>query len=150
MKFSFDLEPLKCSIMSFGSGGKVDVTTFVVFVSGYKLFTVYFCLPAVYHPQTSYSSRSRCSSTSSSVTGSTSVKAPPTSEVQHQPSAYIGRPNVPHKQVFIELSHNTHIINPSNIVCWGGLGLGERHPCLNSHEVISDPDWSAIFTFTPL
>ncbi|XP_057214688.1 spermatogenesis-associated serine-rich protein 2-like isoform X2 [Triplophysa rosa] len=66
VKFSFDLEPLKCSITSFGS---------------------------VYHPQTSYSSRSRCSSTSSSVTSSTS-------ELQHQPSAYMARPNVPHKQVF--------------------------------------------------
>ncbi|XP_057211999.1 spermatogenesis-associated serine-rich protein 2 isoform X2 [Triplophysa rosa] len=66
VKFSFDLEPLKCSITSFGS---------------------------VYHPQTSYSSRSRCSSTSSSVTSSTS-------ELQHQPSAYMARPNVPHKQIF--------------------------------------------------
>lgn len=73
VKFSHDLEPLKCSIMSFGS---------------------------VYHPQTSYSSRSRCSSTSSSVTGSVPVKAPPPSELQHQASAYTGRPGVPHKQIF--------------------------------------------------
>ncbi|XP_059403737.1 spermatogenesis-associated serine-rich protein 2-like [Carassius carassius] len=74
VKFSHDLEPLKCSIMSFGS---------------------------VYHPQTDYSNRSRCSSTSSSVTGSTPAKAPPPSEFQHyQASAYTGRPSVPHKQIF--------------------------------------------------
>ncbi|XP_026072857.1 spermatogenesis-associated serine-rich protein 2-like [Carassius auratus] len=74
VKFSHDLEPLKCSIMSFGS---------------------------VYHPQTDYSSRSRCSSTSSSVTGSAPAKAPPPSELQHyQASAYTGRPSVPHKQIF--------------------------------------------------
>ncbi|KAI7798261.1 putative spermatogenesis-associated serine-rich protein 2 [Triplophysa rosa] len=30
VKFSFDLEPLKCSITSFGSGGKVNFTLFVV------------------------------------------------------------------------------------------------------------------------
>lgn len=98
VKFSFDLEPLKCSIMSFGSGEKVNVTI-VAFVSGHELLIVSFCVPTVYHPQTSYSSRSRCSSTSSSVTGSNSVKATPTTE--HQPSAYTGRPNVPHKQVMI-------------------------------------------------
>ncbi|XP_051509067.1 spermatogenesis-associated serine-rich protein 2-like [Myxocyprinus asiaticus] len=73
VKFSYDLEPLKCSIMSFGS---------------------------VYHPQTSYSSRSRCSSTSSSVTGSAPAQAPPPSELQHQASVYTSRPNVPHKQIF--------------------------------------------------
>lgn len=54
---------------------------------------------AVYHPQTGYSSRSRCSSTSSSVTGSAPAKAPPPPELQHQASAYTGRPSVPHKQV---------------------------------------------------
>ncbi|XP_051525287.1 spermatogenesis-associated serine-rich protein 2-like [Myxocyprinus asiaticus] len=74
VKFSYDLEPLKCSIMSFGS---------------------------VYHPQTSYSSRSRCSSTSSSVTGSAPAKAPPLSEPQHQASPYTSRTNVPHKQIFL-------------------------------------------------
>jgi len=56
------------------------------------------CVRAVYHPQTDYSSRSRCSSTSSSVTGSAPAKAPPP-ELQHQASAYTGRPGVPHKQV---------------------------------------------------
>uniref|UniRef100_A0A9J8AIV8 Spermatogenesis associated serine rich 2 n=1 Tax=Cyprinus carpio carpio TaxID=630221 RepID=A0A9J8AIV8_CYPCA len=73
VKFSHDVEPLKCSIMSFGS---------------------------VYHPQTGYSSRSRCSSTSSSVTGSAPAKAPPSPELQHQASAYTSRPSVPHKQIF--------------------------------------------------
>lgn len=92
VKFSFDLEPLKCSIMSFGS---------------------------VYHPQTSYSSRSRCSSTSSSVTS-------PTTELQHQPSAYMGRPNVPHKQIF---QGNRRIIqgyqgNPR----YNGNGQHDRNP----------------------
>ncbi|XP_056100704.1 spermatogenesis-associated serine-rich protein 2 [Rhinichthys klamathensis goyatoka] len=71
VKFSHDLEPLKCSIMAFGS---------------------------VYHPQTSYSSRSRCSSSSSSVTGSVPVQAPPPSEPQA--SSYTGRPGGPHKQIF--------------------------------------------------
>ncbi|XP_059360372.1 spermatogenesis-associated serine-rich protein 2-like isoform X1 [Carassius carassius] len=73
VKFSHDVEPLKCSIMSFGS---------------------------VYHPQTGYSSRSRCSSTSSSVTGSAPAKVPPSPEPQYQASAYTGRPSVPHKQIF--------------------------------------------------
>ncbi|XP_067270730.1 spermatogenesis-associated serine-rich protein 2 [Pseudorasbora parva] len=71
VKFSHDLEPLKCSIMSFGS---------------------------VYHPQTSYSSRSRCSSTSSSV--SVPVKAPPPSELHPQASVTSSRPGGPHKQIF--------------------------------------------------
>lgn len=64
VKFSHELEPLKSSILTYGS---------------------------VYHPQTGYSSRSRCSSSSSSVTGSTPA------EPQHQ--AY-SRPGGPHKQIF--------------------------------------------------
>ncbi|XP_056585546.1 spermatogenesis-associated serine-rich protein 2 [Triplophysa dalaica] len=92
VKFSFDIEPLKCSITSFGS---------------------------VYHPQTSYSSRSRCSSTSSSVTSSTS-------EIQPQPSAYMARSNVPHKQIF---QGNRRIIqgyqgNPR----YNGNGNQDRNP----------------------
>ncbi|KAF4072438.1 hypothetical protein AMELA_G00263020 [Ameiurus melas] len=71
VKFTYELEPLKASIMGFGS---------------------------VYHPQIGYSHRSRCSSTSSSVTGSAPVEAP--AQVQPQASGYTSRPNVPHKQVF--------------------------------------------------
>ncbi|XP_051963795.1 spermatogenesis-associated serine-rich protein 2-like isoform X2 [Xyrauchen texanus] len=89
VKFSYDLEPLKCSIISFGS---------------------------VYHPQTSYSSRSRCSSTSSSVTGSAPAKAPPPSEPQHQASAYTSRPNVPHKQV--KMCRMTSLITPNLKFSW--------------------------------
>uniref|UniRef100_A0A672YGG7 Uncharacterized protein n=1 Tax=Sphaeramia orbicularis TaxID=375764 RepID=A0A672YGG7_9TELE len=48
VRFTFDLEPMKTSISAFGS---------------------------VYHPRTGYSNRSRCSSTSSSVTRRTSVPA---------------------------------------------------------------------------
>ncbi|KAK7884405.1 hypothetical protein WMY93_027528 [Mugilogobius chulae] len=50
VRFSFDLEPLKTSITGFGS---------------------------VYHPNTGYSNRSRCSSTSSSVTGPSPQETPP-------------------------------------------------------------------------
>ncbi|KAM9476310.1 spermatogenesis-associated serine-rich protein 2 isoform 2-T4 [Clarias gariepinus] len=73
VKFTHDLEPLKASIMGFGS---------------------------VYHPQTGYSNRSRCSSTSSSVTSSVTVEPPAPPQAQPQASGYTSRPNVPHKQVF--------------------------------------------------
>ncbi|XP_060736764.1 spermatogenesis-associated serine-rich protein 2 isoform X1 [Tachysurus vachellii] len=73
VKFTYELEPLKSSIMAFGS---------------------------VYHPQTGYSNRSRCNSTSSSVTGSASVEASAPPQAQTQASGYTSRPNVPHKQVF--------------------------------------------------
>ncbi|KAM9785387.1 spermatogenesis-associated serine-rich protein 2 [Neosynchiropus ocellatus] len=53
VRFTFDLEPLKSSITSFGS---------------------------VYHPRTGYSNRSRCSSTSSSVAAPTQPEAPPSSQ----------------------------------------------------------------------
>ncbi|CAB1336552.1 unnamed protein product [Coregonus sp. 'balchen'] len=67
VKFTFELDPLKTSITGFGS---------------------------VYHPQTGYSSRSRCSSTSSSITGPGSLEAPP-------PSSYEGRPTQPNKTTFL-------------------------------------------------
>ncbi|XP_022526715.2 spermatogenesis-associated serine-rich protein 2 isoform X1 [Astyanax mexicanus] len=73
VKFTHELDPLKASIMAFGS---------------------------VYHPQTGYSNRSRCSSTSSSVTGPAPVETPPPAQTQPQASGYTSRPNVPHKQVF--------------------------------------------------
>ncbi|XP_072537683.1 spermatogenesis-associated serine-rich protein 2 [Salminus brasiliensis] len=73
VKFTYELDPLKASIMAFGS---------------------------VYHPQTGYSNRSRCSSTSSSVTGPAPVEAQPPPQTHPQASGYPGRPNVPHKQVF--------------------------------------------------
>ncbi|XP_062854515.1 spermatogenesis-associated serine-rich protein 2 [Trichomycterus rosablanca] len=73
VKFTYELDSLKASIMAFG---------------------------AVYHPQTGYSNRSRCSSTSSSVTSSAPVEAPPPAQSQPQASGYTSRPNVPHKQVF--------------------------------------------------
>lgn len=53
----------------------------------------------VYHPQTGYSNRSRCSSTSSSVTGFAPVEVPTPPQAQPQASGYTSRPNVPHKQV---------------------------------------------------
>lgn len=69
VKFTFELEPLKMSITGFGS---------------------------VYHPQTGYSSRSRCSSTSSSITGPGSLETPP----QTQNSSNESRPTQPYKQSF--------------------------------------------------
>ncbi|TSN76510.1 Spermatogenesis-associated serine-rich protein 2 [Bagarius yarrelli] len=55
---------------------------------------------AMYHPQTGYSNRSRCSSTSSSVAGSVPVEATAPPQAQPQASGYTNRSNVPHKQVF--------------------------------------------------
>ncbi|XP_043103009.1 spermatogenesis-associated serine-rich protein 2 [Puntigrus tetrazona] len=111
VKFSHDLEPLKCSIMSFGS---------------------------VYHPQTGYSSRSRCSSTSSSVTGSAPAKAPPPPEVQHQASAYTGRPSVPHKQIF---QGNRRIIHGyQGTQRYNGNAHPERNPGRSGYRYQSDLD----------
>ncbi|XP_070767065.1 spermatogenesis-associated serine-rich protein 2 [Enoplosus armatus] len=71
VRFTFDLEPLKTSIVGFGS---------------------------VYHPRTGYSNRSRCSSTSSSVTSPTLLETPPlTTQTQSTPSE--NRPP-PNKQIF--------------------------------------------------
>ncbi|CAL8319558.1 unnamed protein product [Merluccius merluccius] len=69
VKFTFQLEPLKTSITEFGS---------------------------VYHPRTSYSNRSRCSSTSSSVTTLSVAETPPPS---HPPPGNEYRPP-PTKQIF--------------------------------------------------
>ncbi|XP_041655292.1 spermatogenesis-associated serine-rich protein 2 [Cheilinus undulatus] len=70
-RFTFDLEPLKASIAEFGS---------------------------VYHPRTGYSNRSRCSSTSSSVTSPSLLETPPPPPVtQTAPSE--NRPP-PTKQIF--------------------------------------------------
>ncbi|XP_020785527.1 spermatogenesis-associated serine-rich protein 2 isoform X2 [Boleophthalmus pectinirostris] len=68
VRFTFDLEPLKTSITGFGS---------------------------VYHPNTGYSNRSRCSSTSSSVTGPQETPPPP----QTQNTSTEPRPP-PTKQIF--------------------------------------------------
>ncbi|MEQ2255293.1 spermatogenesis-associated serine-rich protein 2 [Ilyodon furcidens] len=58
LRFTFDLEPLKTSISGFGS---------------------------VYHPRTSYSDRSRCSSTSSSVASPVQTETPPPAQTQPPP-----------------------------------------------------------------
>lgn len=71
VRFTFDLEPLKTSITGFGS---------------------------VYHPRTGYSNRSRCSSTSSSVTSPSQQETPrPPPQTQSAPSEH--RPP-PTKQIF--------------------------------------------------
>lgn len=70
VRFTFDLEPLKMSITGFGS---------------------------VYHPRTGYSNRSRCSSTSSSVTSPSLLETPPPPQTQSAPSE--NRPP-PNKQIF--------------------------------------------------
>ncbi|XP_036389439.1 spermatogenesis-associated serine-rich protein 2 [Megalops cyprinoides] len=86
VKFTYELEPLKMAIMGFGQ---------------------------VYHPQTGYSSRSRCSSASSSITGPSVLEgqpqAPPPAQAlpppqtqpppQPQASGYGGRPAQLHRQV---------------------------------------------------
>ncbi|XP_048872818.1 spermatogenesis-associated serine-rich protein 2 [Brienomyrus brachyistius] len=69
VKFTYEMEPLKKSIMNFGQ---------------------------VYHPQTGYSSRSRCSSAASSVTGTTSQEGPSTPLPQS--SSHGGRVVQPSKQ----------------------------------------------------
>ncbi|KAM9751348.1 LOW QUALITY PROTEIN: spermatogenesis-associated serine-rich protein 2 [Menidia menidia] len=70
LRFTFDLEPLKTSISGFGS---------------------------VYHPRTGYSSRSRCSSTSSSVASPGLLDTPPPIQTQSPPRE--NRPP-PAKQIF--------------------------------------------------
>ncbi|XP_077369004.1 spermatogenesis-associated serine-rich protein 2 [Festucalex cinctus] len=72
VRFTFDLEPLKTSITQFGS---------------------------VYHPRTSYSDRSRCSSTSSSVASPSIVESPPPTQTQTQSPPSQFRPP-PTKQIF--------------------------------------------------
>lgn len=73
VRFTFDLEPLKTSITGFGS---------------------------VYHPRTGYSNRSRCSSTSSSVTGPSPQETPPPPHPpQTQTTTAESRPP-PTKQIF--------------------------------------------------
>lgn len=72
VRFTFELEPLKTSITSFGS---------------------------VYHPRTGYSSRSRCSSTSSSVTSPSLQETPPLPPAQAQNPPSEARPP-PNKQIF--------------------------------------------------
>ncbi|XP_068454039.1 spermatogenesis-associated serine-rich protein 2-like [Clinocottus analis] len=77
VRFTFDLEPLKTSVLAFGS---------------------------VYHPRTSYSNRSRCSSTSSSVAGL--METPPPLHPPHPPPAQTQSPPSretrppPNKQIF--------------------------------------------------
>ncbi|XP_056278131.1 spermatogenesis-associated serine-rich protein 2 [Pseudoliparis swirei] len=70
VRFTFDLEPLKTSISGFGS---------------------------VYHPRTSYSNRSRCSSTSSSVAGPSQLETPPPTQTRSPPNEHRPPPN---KQIF--------------------------------------------------
>uniref|UniRef100_A0A3Q1I2T3 Spermatogenesis associated serine rich 2 n=1 Tax=Acanthochromis polyacanthus TaxID=80966 RepID=A0A3Q1I2T3_9TELE len=70
VRFTFDLEPLKTSILGFGS---------------------------VYHPRTGYSNRSRCSSTSSSVASPSLLETPPPTQIQ-SPSTETRPP--PTKQIF--------------------------------------------------
>uniref|UniRef100_A0A3P8U9L4 Spermatosis associated serine rich 2 n=1 Tax=Amphiprion percula TaxID=161767 RepID=A0A3P8U9L4_AMPPE len=70
VRFTFDLEPLKTSILGFGS---------------------------VYHPRTGYSNRSRCSSTSSSVASPSLLETPPPTQIQ-SPSSETRPP--PTKQIF--------------------------------------------------
>ncbi|KAA8591344.1 spermatogenesis-associated serine-rich protein 2 [Etheostoma spectabile] len=70
VRFTFDLEPLKASILGFGS---------------------------VYHPHTGYSHRSRCSSTSSAVASPSQLETPPPTQTQSPPSE--NRPP-PNKQIF--------------------------------------------------
>ncbi|KAM4610118.1 spermatogenesis-associated serine-rich protein 2 isoform 1-T2 [Polymixia lowei] len=70
VRFTFELEPLKTSITGFGS---------------------------VYHPRTGYSNRSRCSSTSSSVTTPVLLETPPPSQPQNPGNE--NRPP-PTKQIF--------------------------------------------------
>ncbi|XP_061114384.1 spermatogenesis-associated serine-rich protein 2 [Conger conger] len=74
VKFTYELEPLKKSVLGFGQ---------------------------VYHPQTGYSSRSRCSSAASSITGpgAPEPSSPPQSQAPPPAQAgYGGRSSQPHRQ----------------------------------------------------
>ncbi|XP_066564277.1 spermatogenesis-associated serine-rich protein 2 isoform X2 [Amia ocellicauda] len=74
VKFTYELEPAKKNIMSFGH---------------------------VYHPQTGYSSRSRCSSASSSLTSPGTPEGPPPPLPQasgYSPRDAAARPTQPHRQ----------------------------------------------------
>ncbi|KAJ8369898.1 hypothetical protein SKAU_G00099260 [Synaphobranchus kaupii] len=75
VKFTYELEPLKKSVMGFGQ---------------------------VYHPQTGYSSRSRCSSAASSITGPGALEALSLPQSQAPPpvqaAGYGSRPAQPHRQ----------------------------------------------------
>ncbi|XP_039522175.1 spermatogenesis-associated serine-rich protein 2 isoform X2 [Pimephales promelas] len=117
VKFSHDLEPLKCSIMAFGS---------------------------VYHPQTSYSSRSRCSS-SSSVTSSVPVQAPPPSEPQ-APS-YTGRPGGPHKQIF--QGNRRYIHGYQGNQRYNGNAHPERNPGRSNYRNQGERSYQSDITSQP-
>lgn len=108
VRFTFDLEPLKSSITGFGSGrpgapaqpGCVWFSSVVLAASHVTCPPLlWFSLP-VYHPRTGYSNRSRCSSTSSSVTSPSLQETPPPpcppTQTQNPPSE--ARPP-PNKQV---------------------------------------------------
>eukprot|EP00066_Takifugu_rubripes_P011728 XP_011600994.1 PREDICTED: LOW QUALITY PROTEIN: spermatogenesis-associated serine-rich protein 2-like [Takifugu rubripes] len=73
VRFTFDLEPLKSSITGFGS---------------------------VYHPRTGYSNRSRCSSTSSSVTGPSPGNASAASSSHPDPEPTQREPSAPEQTGF--------------------------------------------------
>uniref|UniRef100_A0AAV2LZJ5 Uncharacterized protein n=1 Tax=Knipowitschia caucasica TaxID=637954 RepID=A0AAV2LZJ5_KNICA len=96
VRFSFDLEPLKTSITGFGS---------------------------VYHPNTGYSNRSRCSSTSSSVTGP--QETPPSQSSEHRPP--------PTKQIF---QGNRRTFHGQGFHSGGGGQRynGSSHQARNNHH----------------
>lgn len=98
VRFTFELEPLKSSITGFGSGRS---SLFTPDLQSHDLVgcgLLVASLP-VYHPRTGYSNRSRCSSTSSSVTSPSLQETPPPPrppQTQNPPSE--SRPP-PNKQV---------------------------------------------------
>ncbi|KAG7216032.1 hypothetical protein INR49_003554 [Caranx melampygus] len=74
----------------------------------------------VYHPRTGYSNRSRCSSTSSSVTSPSLMETPPPTQTQSPPSE--SRPP-PTKQVQIANQLHTHFPGKPSYVPGSGFSL---------------------------
>ncbi|XP_077468043.1 spermatogenesis-associated serine-rich protein 2 [Stigmatopora argus] len=87
VRFTFELEPLKTSIEQFGS---------------------------VYHPQTGYSDRSRCSSTSSSVASPAIVESPPPSRPPPVKQIFHGNRRVFHMGGQRYNSSSNHDRRPDN------------------------------------
>ncbi|XP_069034778.1 spermatogenesis-associated serine-rich protein 2 isoform X2 [Lepisosteus oculatus] len=110
LKFTYELEPAKKNIMSFGS---------------------------VYHPQTGYSSRSRCSSASSSLTGPGTPEGPPPPLPQasgYGPRESGARPAPAHRQGYQGNRRPGHGYQPGGQQQSNSASHPDRNPNRTSHR----------------
>uniref|UniRef100_W5M9K4 Spermatogenesis associated serine rich 2 n=1 Tax=Lepisosteus oculatus TaxID=7918 RepID=W5M9K4_LEPOC len=110
LKFTYELEPAKKNIMSFGS---------------------------VYHPQTGYSSRSRCSSASSSLTGPGTPEGPPPPLPQasgYGPRETGARPAPAHRQGYQGNRRPGHGYQPGGQQQSNSASHPDRNPNRTSHR----------------